>query len=104
MPEFRRVASVSDIGPGGMKGVHVEGTRIAIYNIDGEIYATCDLCSHEDALLSDGWLRGDVVTCPLHGSRFSVRNGQVFSRPAIKPVATYAVCVEGNDIFVALTD
>ncbi len=82
MAEFKRVASVSDIPAGEMKAFEVDGEPIAIYNVDGEYFATCDTCSHEEASLTEGWLDDDVVTCPSHGAEFSVRTGEALSLPA----------------------
>ena len=104
MAAFRRVASVGEIPPGEARAVEVDGTPIAIYNVEGEFFATCDTCSHEEASLAEGWLDDDVVTCPSHGAEFSVRTGEALSLPATEPVATYPVRVEGDEIFVAVED
>ena len=102
MAEFRRVASVGEIPPGEMKAVEVAGEPIALYNVEGEFFATCDTCSHEEASLAEGWLDDDVVTCPSHGAEFNVRTGAVLALPATEPIATYPVHVEGDDVFVAV--
>lgn len=102
MPEFRKVARVDEIPPGEMRAVEVDGEPIALYNVGGEFFATCDTCSHEEASLSEGWLDDDIVTCPSHGAEFSVRTGEVLSLPATEPIATYPVHVEGDDIYVAV--
>lgn len=101
MAEFKRVAGAGEIAPGEMKAFEIDGDLIAIYNVDGEFFATCDTCSHEEASLTEGWLDDDVVTCPSHGAEFSVRTGEALSLPATEPVATYPVRVEGDDVFVA---
>ena len=100
MAECVRVANVSEIAPGTCKQVIVSGRKIALYNVDGEIYATDDTCSHAEASLSEGCLRGDEIECPRHGARFNVRTGQALSLPAWPPIETYAVKVEGGAIFV----
>jgi 3-phenylpropionate/trans-cinnamate dioxygenase ferredoxin subunit len=102
MPEFRRVARRDEVPPGEARAFDVDGVPIAIYNVEGEFYATCDTCSHEEASLADGWLDDDVVTCPSHGAEFNVRTGEVLSLPATEPIATYPVRVEGDDIFVGI--
>jgi 3-phenylpropionate/trans-cinnamate dioxygenase ferredoxin component len=102
MAQFHKVASVSEIPPGEMKAVVVEGTPVALYNVNGEFFATCDTCSHEEASLAEGWLDDDVVTCPSHGAEFNVRTGEVLALPATEPIATYPVHVEGDDVFVAV--
>jgi 3-phenylpropionate/trans-cinnamate dioxygenase ferredoxin subunit len=102
MPEFRKVARAAEIPPGEMRAVEVDGEPVALYNVGGEIFATCDTCSHEEASLADGWLDDDIVTCPSHGAEFSVRTGEALSLPATAPITTYPVRVEGDDIYVAL--
>lgn len=102
MSDYRRVARVDEIPPGEARAVEVDGEPIAIYNVEGQFFATCDTCSHEEASLAEGWLDDDVVTCPVHGAEFSVRTGEALTLPATQPVATYPVRVEGDDIFVGI--
>ena len=98
MAGFVSVAKASDLQPGTCKRVIVSGRKIALYNVDGEFFATDDTCSHAEASLSEGCLRGDVIECPKHGARFSVRTGQALSLPAWAPVATFPVKVEDGEI------
>ena len=102
MPEFQRVASLSDVPVGEARAVEVDGQEVALYNVDGEIFATTNICSHEEAYLAEGWLDDDIVTCPSHGAEFCVRTGEALSLPATQPIATYPVRVEGDDIYVAV--
>lgn len=83
-----------------MKCVTVGRRRIALYNVDGTIYATDDTCSHAEASLSDGQLCGNRVVCPLHGAEFDVRTGAALRMPAVAPVDTYTVRVDGPDILI----
>jgi nitrite reductase/ring-hydroxylating ferredoxin subunit len=99
--EYVRVARRMDIPAGTMIRVAAGGHVIALANVDGEFFAIDDTCSHEEASLSEGGLTGDVVVCPRHGARFNARTGRVLSLPAVRSVATYAVKVEGDDVFVA---
>ena len=62
-----RVGNRADLEEGAMKGIELGDLQIAVYNVDGEFYATDNICTHAFALLSDGFLDGDVVECPLHG-------------------------------------
>jgi len=98
--EFQTVARVGDLEPGEMTMVRVGRKRIALYNVDGEYYATDDTCTHEEASLTEGFLYGDIVECPLHGAAFNVRTGEVEAFPAVVPVATYEVRVVGDEIQV----
>ncbi len=99
---FLKVAAVGDIKPGKMKCVAVAGRRILLANVAGNFYATDDTCTHEDASLSTGFLKGEWVKCPLHGSRFNVCTGQVLDEPAEHNLRTYAVRVDGDDILLRL--
>lgn len=98
--EWIQVAAAADIEPGTGLRVEVGDEPIAIWNVDGEFYATADTCTHEEASLSEGDLWGEVVECPLHGAQFDVRTGAVLSLPAIFPVATYVVKLEDGALYV----
>src|SRR5215813_4450819 len=70
------VAKLSDLAPGEVKGVEHGDKQIALYNVEGKICATDSICTHAFAMLSDGWLDGDVIECPLHAGRFEVCTGK----------------------------
>lgn len=83
-----------------MTCVEVAGQRILVANVDGVFYATDDICTHEDASLSSGSLQGELVKCPLHGSRFSLRTGEPVEDPAEEPLRCYRVKVQDNAVLV----
>ena len=93
-------ARVGDVSPGGMKRVDIGTRRILIANVGGQFFAVDDTCTHEDASLSSGALRGEWVKCPLHGSRFNVRTGEVMEEPATESLATYPVRIEADEIWI----
>lgn len=100
-----RVASLDDVPEGEMLGVTANGVKIAIYHLEtGEIHATDNVCTHEFALLSDGWLEGCEVECPLHAGRYDVRNGKALCRPVERDVGVHEVEVRDGAIFVAVRD
>lgn len=99
---FVKVADVEGLPPGMMRRIEIGGRRILLANVAGRFYATDDACTHEDASLSTGSLNGEWVKCPLHGSRFNVRTGEVADEPAEVNLRTYAVRVDANDICVDL--
>ena len=102
--QWIRVAEASDIAPGtGLRVELDEDEPIAIWNVDGEFYATSDTCTHEEASLTEGELWGDTVECYLHGAQFDVRTGEVLSLPAVFPLATYPVKVEDGTVYVEWT-
>ena len=101
MPNFVKVANTSDLKPGENKVVNVNGTEVALFNVDGEFFAINNTCLHRGGPLGEGFLEGDVVTCPWHGWRYSVKTGANVMIPTAK-VASYQIKVEGNDVMVAI--
>ncbi len=82
--------------------VEVEGNRIALFNLDGEIVAIDDACTHDGGPLSEGPVQGDEVVCPWCGSRFSIVSGQARGLPAMEDVASYKVRVTKDDVEVEI--
>jgi len=97
---FVRAARVSDVPPGHVKVVEAGYEDVALCNVDGQICAIADLCTHDDGPLGEGCLHGDQIECPRHGARFDVRTGAALSLPAVVAVPTFEVKVEGDDILV----
>lgn len=104
MPQFVKVAHVDDIPRDGVRAFVHAGQRIAIYHVGDSFYATSDICSHEYAELSEGFLEPEdcTIECPLHGSRFDIRSGAALTLPAYEPVAVYPVQIDGQDVLVGL--
>jgi len=100
--DFVEVAIASDLPAGRMKCIAIGGRRLLLANVDGRFCATDDTCTHEDASLSTGVLKGGLVRCPLHGSRFNVCTGEVLEEPAELNLRTYRVRVEGDRVLVAV--
>jgi 3-phenylpropionate/trans-cinnamate dioxygenase ferredoxin subunit len=97
---FVTVARVGEIPAGGVKVVRLGDVPVAVFHVDGAYYALEDVCTHDGGPLAEGMLEGDVIECPRHGARFDVKTGAVLSLPAIVPVPTYEVKVEGDEIKV----
>jgi nitrite reductase/ring-hydroxylating ferredoxin subunit len=98
-----RVASTKDVEEGSALGVDVNGLSLAIYHLEsGEWYATDNVCTHAFAVLTDGWLEGHVIECPLHAGRFDVRTGQGLSPPVEEDLTTYPVRIDGSNVMVRL--
>jgi 3-phenylpropionate/trans-cinnamate dioxygenase ferredoxin subunit len=104
MSEFIKVAVRTDLPAGGKKLAEVDGRAIAVFNVDGTIYAIDDVCTHDGGPLAEGELSGCEIQCPRHGARFDVRTGKALCFPAFEPVATHRVEVRGDDVLVALSD
>ena len=101
MAEFVRVAGRGDVPAGEMLIVEVEGEEVVLANVDGEIYAFGNGCTHRGGPLGEGLLEGDEVECPFHQGRFNVKTGEAVQEPPTEPIPTYAVQVEGDEIRVA---
>ena len=99
---FITVAELNEIRPGHLLKVQHDGIAYMLANVDGTIYATDDLCSHEDASLSTGALKAECVSCPLHGSRFNVRTGEPMEDPATENIRTFPVRVENNKVMIQI--
>lgn len=95
-----RVAKRSEIAPGTTRRVVADGAEILLCNVDGQLYAVEDVCTHDGGPLDQGDLEGANVVCPRHGATFDVRTGDVITLPAVVPLLTFAVSIEGDDVFV----
>jgi 3-phenylpropionate/trans-cinnamate dioxygenase ferredoxin component len=83
------VAPAASIPPGDYATVEIDQQLVAVFNIDGEYLAIDDVCTHDGEGLAGGELEGEVIVCPRHGARFSLRTGAVLGPPAYEPVRTY---------------
>ena len=97
-----RAASRSELAEGEVIGVEIGGHSIALYDADGNLFATDNVCTHAYARLSDGWLDGELIECPLHAARFDIRTGKVLDPPATVDLRTYPVRVIDDEIQVEL--
>lgn len=102
MGRFVKVARKSELPERGGICVEVEGQRIALFQVDGEVYAIDDLCTHEQASLSEGEIEDGQVECPWHGAAFDLRTGRCTAPPADDDVPTYPVRLVGDDIEIEL--
>jgi 3-phenylpropionate/trans-cinnamate dioxygenase ferredoxin subunit len=94
------VAKVSDTPAGTIRVHEVGGVRIALCNVNGRFYAIDDVCTHDGGPLDQGELQDNLVECPRHGAKFDVTNGRATVLPAVLPVKTYRVEVDGDDVKV----
>ena len=100
--DYIKAASLDEIASGKMICVALEGKRILLANDNGSIYAADEMCTHEDASLCTGSLRGHLVKCPLHGSRFDLSTGEPLEDPADEALTVYPVKIINNEIFVKI--
>ena len=101
MSDFVKVASLADLKPGQARTVDLNGNAVALYNVEGTVYATANTCAHRGGPLGEGMVSGTSVSCPWHGWEYDVTSGQCAMDPSIA-VQKYDVKVEGDDILVAV--
>jgi len=82
--------------------VEVQGREIALYGVDGEVFATDNVCTHGHARLCDGFLDGHEIECPLHQGKFDVRNGAPTCAPVTEAIRSYPVKIEAGRVFLSL--
>ncbi|MDP9602645.1 non-heme iron oxygenase ferredoxin subunit [Variovorax gossypii] len=95
-------ANFDDVPADDVIGLVVEGRDLALYNVDGSIYATDNICTHGHARLCEGFLEGHEIECPLHQGRFDVRNGASTCAPVTEAIRSYPVKIEGGRVFLSL--
>lgn len=99
---FVEIAKAGALREGTMKRFDVSGRRILLANVGGRLCAVDDTCTHEEASLSTGVLKGELVKCPLHNSRFNVCTGEALEEPAEENLRTYPVREEGGRILIGV--
>jgi len=99
---FVEVAKAGELQEGTMRRFDLGGRRILLANVGGRLYAADDTCTHEEASLSAGVLKGELVKCPLHNSRFNVRTGEALEEPAEENLRTYPVREEAGRVLIGV--
>jgi 3-phenylpropionate/trans-cinnamate dioxygenase ferredoxin subunit len=96
------VCPLEELPPGEVKIVRAGELAIGVYNLDGDLYAIEDRCSHDDGPLAEGDFDSEegVAVCPRHGSKFDIRTGRALTLPAYIPVDTFEVTVEDGVVKV----
>jgi nitrite reductase/ring-hydroxylating ferredoxin subunit len=97
---FVAVAKTSDLTPGQIKWVSVDGDRRVLANVMGVFYALSDVCGHRNAPLSRGKLDGYLIECPLHYAQFDVRTGELVNGPVSTAIPIYEVRIEGDTVYI----
>jgi naphthalene 1,2-dioxygenase ferredoxin component len=104
MSKFIKVAKVDDIPSGEALQAELGGDTVALVQVDGQVFCVQDICTHEHAHLSEGFCEGFEIECPLHGSIFDVRTGEVKSLPATEDLKTYKTKVEDGEVLVEVDE
>jgi 3-phenylpropionate/trans-cinnamate dioxygenase ferredoxin component len=101
---WQYVAALADLSEGTAYPAKLGDTPIALYRLDGRLHAIDDVCTHEFALLSQGFVEGGMIECPLHQACFDIATGRCLSPPAMVDLRVYAVRIDGNDVYVRPAD
>lgn len=102
--EFVDVGRAGELPPGKMRRIDLRGRCILLANVAGRLCAVDDTCTHEEASLSTGVLKGEFVKCPLHNSRFNVCTGKAMEEPAEEDLRSYPVRQDGERVLVGLPE
>ncbi len=104
MAQFVKVTTVDDVPPETMKGFEVENLDIVVVNTGGQVYALSNICTHAFCYMSYGIIDGDAIICTCHGADYALEDGKSLSTMADKPLATYEIRINGNDISISIPD
>jgi 3-phenylpropionate/trans-cinnamate dioxygenase ferredoxin subunit len=102
MTTWQTVGTLGDIPPERVAVFRIGDHDVAVCNVNGQLYAIDDLCTHDGGSLDQGELEGDEIECPRHGARFNVTTGEAIQLPAFEPVEIHEVCLEGDTVQVGV--
>ena len=94
------VAALDDLAPGEPVLIRLDDTPVCLVNVDGDVLAVHDICTHALESLSGGWVEGDCIECPRHGAQFDLRTGEALTPPATRALPTYRVEVRDGRVLV----
>jgi 3-phenylpropionate/trans-cinnamate dioxygenase ferredoxin component len=93
-----KVAKKKDLPPGNARAIEVAGRSIAMFNVDGVLYAIDNDCTHDGGPLSEGVITDKCVVCPWHGAEFDLVTGKALTPPAVEDVRIYKAFISGDDV------
>jgi naphthalene 1,2-dioxygenase system ferredoxin subunit len=99
---WKDISALDDVPEEDVLGVETGGKDLALYSVEGQVYATDNICTHGHARLCDGFLEGFEIECPLHQGRFDIRDGKPMCEPVTEAIHTYPVKIENGRVFVDL--
>jgi 3-phenylpropionate/trans-cinnamate dioxygenase ferredoxin subunit len=97
-----RVCALEEIHKDSGKAFKVGMYELAVFNAQGQYFATADSCSHAHEPLSEGWLEGTLIECPRHGAQFCLKTGEAKTLPATEPIEVFPIEIRGEDLYVML--
>jgi ethylbenzene dioxygenase ferredoxin component len=96
-----RLCKTEEVGDETPLGVNPEGLpALAVYKVDGDYFVTDNLCTHGNALLTDGYQEGDEIECPFHGGAFNIKTGEPTAFPCQLAIKAYPVTIEDGDVYI----
>ena len=99
---YRLGAMEQVFGSRACRGIELEGVKVGLFLIDGDVHALDDICTHGAALLSDGEFDGHEIECPLHAGLVDVRTGKALSAPITRDTRRHEAKMVGDELFVRL--
>ncbi|TAL75776.1 MAG: non-heme iron oxygenase ferredoxin subunit [Burkholderiaceae bacterium] len=102
MTNWVKIAQVGQIEENESMALEVEGKQLALHFTEGQYFVTDNICTHQYALLSGGYIENGCIECPVHQAQFDLRNGKAMCAPATVDIKTYEVATVGDDILVSL--
>ncbi len=102
MEAWHEVCNEESVRAGEPFGAKIGEAHVALFRLDGQVYATHGVCTHAFALLEKGFIEGDSIECPLHEGRFDIRTGKCLARPPSRDLRVYPVQLENGKVMVRL--
>lgn len=104
MSDFVKAGKFSALDDPGREVIEIDDRMIVLFRVGQDVFALDDVCTHDGGPLGDGKLEGYAIICPRHGARFDIRTGAVLALPATRPTVSHAVRLDGDDIYVKITE
>lgn len=104
MAEFVEAVRLDDIPDPGKQLLEIGDRLVVLFHVGGQFYCIDDVCTHDDGPLGEGRLVDHTIACPRHGAKFDIRDGRALTMPATEPTAVHEVKVEGQSVFVRVSE
>jgi 3-phenylpropionate/trans-cinnamate dioxygenase ferredoxin component len=102
--KFLKIAALTEIPENERLFLEINDLPIVIYSLNGEYYATGDVCTHDGGSIGEGQIEGNEVICPRHGARFDIKTGKVTRFPAVEDIPSYPVKIEDGYLYLGLPE
>jgi 3-phenylpropionate/trans-cinnamate dioxygenase ferredoxin component len=99
---YTKIADLAELESETPKRVKVNGDAVVLVKIQDEVFAVSGTCTHENAQLSGGFIEDCSIECPRHGAQFDLKTGEALTLPAVKPLNTYPIRIEGSAVLIGI--